>query len=227
MFNHRYFRTGIYAAAVLAGATFLASAGNLNPPAGPVNPTMVTLSSLNTKLNQILNEVNNGFTSEAGARGSGASIYMLADGFSGESTAQGHRDAIELDSVVFSVSGGKITPGQPAGRRILDEIVLTGGVERASMPLMTKQTAGREITDINIQWCRLGSGGEQCYIELVIQRAFIASTSIGWDSSGQERPVLQMSIAPFGDVTMIYRTYRPNGTVDQVITRTFDVRDTI
>lgn len=214
----RHARTGVYALLVLAGTGLLANAGDLDPPPGPVAPTMVTLDELDTKLDSIL--------AALGARADGqrgmsipVDVYFTAQGIDGESVAVNHVDEVDLVNASVSVSGAPLAPGGVVSPRELDAFVISGFTDSALTQLMTHQTSGSLLRDARIQWCREFNAVEGCFLDVEISEAVVTQTRIDlrMGPNGLPEPFFEMRILPVNDVLLTYRQFDDNGNVVSTI----------
>ena len=225
MFQRRDALMTLYAGVVLAGSGLIVNAGDLNPPAGPVAPTMVTLDEIDLKLDQVLAGL--GARSSDAARGAGSAdeIFMLARGIQGESNDLTHQDWIELTSATVSVDGPNLDPSGIgiSPPRMLDAVVVTGRVDRALTQLMTDQTQSRRLIDLEIEWCREALLGPAVFLRVEMSECFVTSTRIELNGSFAD-PVFTVSLEPVDDVTLTYTQLDENGNALGTFSQSFNVQ---
>lgn len=129
----------IVLATIGAAGVFYASAGDLEPPAGPVAPTMVTLD-------QIYDEVRGG-----GASASEARYYMQAAGINGDvdDLAGIPADSIAVFSLNFA--GSVAFGGGGAGAFTISPIEVTIPVDSALPQLLRDAAVGTVLSEITVE----------------------------------------------------------------------------
>ncbi len=171
----------ICVAIVIAGA-WLARAGDLNPPAGPVAPTMKTLSEIHTLAEAIHSAVLAGGASSS-CTGTlsdplfagltldefAQDIYLYLDGIPGEVTAPEHQNWIKVLSLsqVLDASGG----GAPQ----FGPVRMLAWVDRALPLLLQKMSNGQQIQPVVVELVHPAS--QNRYLRIELQGAVVSSVT--------------------------------------------------
>ena len=122
--------------------------------------------------------------------------YLLVDGVTGESQAQGMTNNIELDSWSFGISspadvGGK---GLSAGKPSLSDFSCSFGLDSASYQVVKNLVQGTHIGTTTFTGRKTGGGGTPYnYLQVVLTNCFITGFSTGGGSNGV--PSASVSIA--------------------------------
>jgi type VI protein secretion system component Hcp len=173
----------ICAAIVVAGA-WLARAGDLNPPAGPVAPTMNTLSEIHTLAEAIHSAVlaGGGSSSCSGTlndplfagltlSGFAQDVYLYVEGIPGEVTAQGHEGWIDVLSLsqVLDASGG------PGGGPLLGPVRVLAWVDWTLPQLLLKMATGAQIQSVKVELVHPAT--QNRYLRIELQGAVVSSVT--------------------------------------------------
>ena len=150
--------------------------------------------------------------------------YLLIDGITGESQADGMTNNIELDSFSFGASnpadvGGK---GLSAGKCSLSDFSCSFGVDQASYQILKNLYNGVHIPTCTFSLRESGGGtSPYVYLKVIMSDCYITSDSIGGGSSG--KPSQSMSIAYAKIEYQYYTQDTSTGAVSKAGAATYDI----
>ena len=153
-----------------------------------------------------------------------ASDYFLhIDGIPGESTADGFRDQIEIESFSWGLSqtgahAGGGGGGAAAGKVSIEDMAFVKRIDRASPLLALACASGRHIKVAVLSARRSGEGrGRDVYLRYTLTNVLVSSYHVA--GSQGELPSDQFSLN-FGRLTMDYQTMNADGAAGPVISVT-------
>jgi type VI protein secretion system component Hcp len=152
-----------------------------------------------------------------------AGLYLQIDGIPGDSTAVGHENWIEINSLQFGEGGpsgsAPAGSGAPTAKGVMSPVTVSMQFGLASVRLFQATLSGRRIANATIQAVRAGES-PMTYLELKLQDLTISSDSV---SSGGSNPSESTSLAA-GRVTYTYWPQKADGSQGDPIIATWDAR---
>lgn len=128
-------------------------------------------------------------------------IYLEFDGISGDVTAEGYTDQIELDSMAFGCSRDvSMEPGnmknREAGMPHLQSISISKQLDSATPLLLQKALTGAESKDATITIVRTGEGGAPIAVgTFVIKGVIVSDYDFAGSPGARPQESLQLSYA--------------------------------
>jgi type VI secretion system secreted protein Hcp len=181
----------------------LARGGDVNPPPGPVGPTMTALSDIHTLLDDVHAAVTAGASCPAqlpddplfaGVDLSGPmpKAFLNLDGIPGESTDPGHAAWVDLLSV------GQMLDSPGGGGPVFGPIRVLARMDRSLPPLLDKAAAHGAISPVNVELAQPATGA--VFLKIKLTSALVTTIT----------PVYQLGacIVEF-DYAKIQVTYTP------------------
>lgn len=111
-----------------------------------------------------------------GARAASVDYFLKIDGIEGESTADGHKGEIEIQSFSWGVTR---SPGSSSP--VLVDISVAKGIDKSSTKLMEVCARGQHIPKA-VLTCRKAGGGAD-YYKVTLENVLISSYQTGGSSS--------------------------------------------
>lgn len=150
--------------------------------------------------------------------------YLLElDGIKGESSDEGHKGAIEIESWSFGVSrpstigGGGGGGGGGAGKASFQDLHFSGRLDRAQPQLFLACATGQHIRQGILTVRReSGDGGSAEYCKVTFQDIVITSLDVagaGGENGGNETESFSLS---YSKITFEYFTTSPTGQPETV-----------
>jgi len=151
--------------------------------------------------------------------------FLKIDGVPGESTDDGHKDWINLESWSWGAtqtatgSGG----GGGAGKVSVDSFSFGKTVDKSSPKLFESLTSGKHIKNATIELCIHSEEGTRslCYLTIQLSDIIVSSYQIG--GSGGDVPTDQFSLN-FAKIEFEYKPQNSDGTLDSPIKAGYDVK---
>ena len=151
------------------------------------------------------------------------SIYMNIDGITGNVSAAGHENWIEVHSLNWGVGRGIMTAtgnvkDREASAPSISEVSVTKTMCPASPHLFTEACIGKGKT-IQIHLVKTDASNLETYMEYTLEDAVLSGYSV---SSGGDRPTESLSIN-FTKVEMKFIPWKDDGTKDSPIPAGYDL----
>lgn len=145
--------------------------------------------------------------------------FLKIDGIPGESTDDGHKEWIELDSWstghTQGAGGSTSTAGaRTAGRVDMQDFHFTKKVDKASAALAFHCANGKHIKEAVLEVCRASEKKEK-YLEIKMNDVVVSSYQLAGSGSSDSVPMEQLSLN-YGRIEWIYtemdhKTGKPKG----------------
>lgn len=149
--------------------------------------------------------------------------YLLIDGITGESKAQGMTNYIELDSFSFESSnpanvGGK---GLSAGKCSLSDFSFTCALDGASYQIVNALYTGQHIATAKLASRESGGGSNPyTYLQVIMTNCYITSHSVGGGATG--KPTQSVRLA-YEKIEYQYYNQDTSGGVKQAGAATYNI----
>ncbi|NOY71334.1 MAG: type VI secretion system tube protein Hcp [Gammaproteobacteria bacterium] len=143
------------------------------------------------------------------------SIFMNYDGIKGESSDQGHKDWIDIDSWEWGVERKITSATSTKGDRestnaVITDLIVTKKMDSASNGLFLESCCGGGKT-VKLHLTKTGSGsGSDVFMEYTLTNAVISDYSVGGNSADMNRPTESITIS-FVEMEARYTTYDQDG----------------
>ena len=149
--------------------------------------------------------------------------YLKLDGIDGESSNEGHRGSITLDSWSFGATQmGTSGGGGGSGKVIMQDFHFDKHVDKASPKIFEALTTGKHIKDATLELCRTDSERQsQCYLVITLTDVVISGYQLG--GSGGDVPTDQFSLN-FAKIEFSYKPQKADGTLDSPVKATYNVK---
>ncbi len=151
--------------------------------------------------------------------------YLLINGVTGESQAQGMTNNIELDSWSFGASapaglGGK---GLSAGKASFSDFSCSFALDSSSYQILANLTKGTHVASATFTGRKTGGGGTPyTYVTVTLTNCFVSGFSTGGGSTGV--PSASLSLA-YEKIQYQYFTQdTSSGSVTQAGQATYDIK---
>lgn len=154
-------------------------------------------------------------------------IYMKIEGIEGESTAEGHKNEVELLSWSFGASNAtSVTPGKTglsAGRANVQDFAATKRTDKTTPPLFKACVTGKDIPKVTVSVRKAtGDGGQADFLVYTFTNVMISSLQMG-GSNSDDIPVESVTFA-FAKVEVKYLTQATaDNKVATPVNASFDV----
>ena len=150
-------------------------------------------------------------------------IYMKYAAISGDTTEDGHKDWITLNSFQWGVGRGISAPTGSAKNRessapSVSEISVTKEQDTATVALLGEVYAGHG-KDVTIDFTSTESGKLRTYMSFKLTNTMISGYSV---SSGGDRPAESLSLN-FTKIETKTTEYKEDNTVAKQVSNTYDI----
>ncbi|MFI4989138.1 MAG: Hcp family type VI secretion system effector [Alphaproteobacteria bacterium] len=152
-------------------------------------------------------------------------IYMKYDGIDGDTTEEGHKDWIALESAALGTSRNISTPTGHAARResgapVVSEVVISKTMDKGSQKLFAASLSG-ESKLVKLDFVRTGDPGE-IYLTLTLTNVLVSSFNV--NSSGGEHSHAMESISlNFTKIEYAYTPYSSDHKAGTPQRYTYDI----
>jgi type VI secretion system secreted protein Hcp len=128
-----------------------------------------------------------------GLTNAGATFLKL-EGIKGESTEQGHKGEIDLDSFSLGANAGTgaFGGGGGAGKATIQSFKITKKLDKASPLLFQAAGSGRTIKEATVSFAKKSKGKSATYLEFKFTNVFVSSIADG-TLSGKALPTEQVT----------------------------------
>ena len=151
--------------------------------------------------------------------------YLKIDGIKGESTDDGHKEEIDLESWSWgqSNSGASSTGGGGgAGRVSMSDFSFTMRINKASPELFLACATGKHIKEALLT-CRKAGGKKPVeYLKIKFADLLISSFQTG-GSAGEVVPIESIAFN-FSKIEYTYTPQKPDGSGDSPVTHNYDLK---
>jgi len=144
------------------------------------------------------------------------SIFMNYEGIKGESSDQGHKDWIDIDSwgwdVEREITSNSSTRGdRESSNAVLSSLRITKKMDSATNKLFLESCCGKGKKAI-LHLTKTGSGsGADVYMEYTLENAIVSGYEVDGDVDDTERPTETILIS-FTAIESRYTPYNDDGT---------------
>ena len=147
--------------------------------------------------------------------------YLKIDNIKGESTDEGHKDEITIESWSFGATSGASLAGGGAGtgKSCLTDIAFVKPVDRASPALLQAAMLGARIPAATLAVRKSGEG-QKDYLIITLKDVLVTSVS---QSSGGDVPMESLSLN-FGSLRMQYKVQDLKGGLGETVETTVSSR---
>lgn len=152
------------------------------------------------------------------------SLFLTLDGVNGESTAQGHEGAIDLDTWAFGLSSSANAGGGGGGvgRALWDQIILTMPTT-AALPQLMALCASARVVHRGVLTAQSGHGEAPfVWLRLTLGDVRVAHVASGASAPGDSSED-QVGLA-FGTILVEKFSQAPDGSVGDPVAFGWDVR---
>ncbi|MCK4873993.1 MAG: type VI secretion system tube protein Hcp [Phycisphaerales bacterium] len=182
------------------GGAWLAVAGDLDPPAGPVAPTMHTLDEIHEAA------LASGGGGSGGCFGGcipgdvGDERYVgaaLIDGIPGSDLVFDNPDAVKVIGLSHMVHMPVDDQGQPSGIRLHGQLTITKNIDKATVLLYQAWATGQHIPEVEIKMYREAPGEAELYYTITLENVIVTviETDMPVQSSGMFAHLEKVSFA--------------------------------
>jgi len=149
--------------------------------------------------------------------------FLKIDGIPGESSDEGHKDWINLESWSWGATQTGTSGGGGAGKVSVDSFSFGKTVDKASPKLFESLTTGKHLKDATLELCLSNEVGSRslCYLTIKLSDVLVSSYQIG--GSGGDVPTDQFSLN-FSKIEFEYTPQKEDGTLDTPVNAGYDVK---
>jgi len=150
--------------------------------------------------------------------------FLKIDGVPGESTDDGHKGWIEIESFSWGASQSSSTSGGGggAGKVSISDFSFTSPASKASPKLFEHVVTGKHIKDVLLELCVAGEERKsQCYLQIMLSDVLVSSYQ-SQGSSG-EQPTEQISL----NFSKIEFQYTPIGSSEAPVKAGYDIKKNV
>ena len=154
-----------------------------------------------------------------------ADYFLKLDGIPGESTAEGHKDEIEIESFSWGASSSSTAyggGGGGAGKVSVHDISMTKVVDRASPKLFLYCARGDVIRTATLTLRSSGENPVEFYV-LTLTDCLVSTYASTGSAGADALPVDQFTLN-FATIRYEYRQQSRDGTTGAIEVATFDRR---
>jgi type VI secretion system secreted protein Hcp len=137
--------------------------------------------------------------------------YMKMTGLDGESTDEGHKNWILIESMSSGISrsinsGAK--DNERRGATHVSDVTISRQIDKSSVPLQVKAASGDLIDEVEIHFCQESSGKREPFLKYKLAKVIVSSYSVGI-ASGESKPHESISLN-FSKVDWTYIPFKDN-----------------
>jgi len=151
--------------------------------------------------------------------------FLKLDGIEGESTDDGHKDEIDLESWSWGESNSgthSAGGGGGAGKVVMQDFHFTMKMNKASAKLMLACATGQHIKEAKLT-CRKAGGGQQEYLVIKMSDLLVSSYQTGGSAHGEVVPTDQISIN-FAKIEFEYKPQKADGSLSPAQKAGYDLK---
>lgn len=124
--------------------------------------------------------------------------YMKLGDIKGESTDQGHKDWILIESfssgVTRTVGSGAKDQQRSRASTVLQDYVVVRELDKSSVPLWLTCVNGTPVKEVEIHLCTQVAGKDEPYLKIKLEDVYVTSYSLHGTKHAEPQPTEQITL---------------------------------